>query len=173
MGSSPFTRTKACLADGQALSFRDEGTPSFNPPPLRGCPQGQGERIPPQRFALPPSVGLTASGPVAGGQVSVGEPAKHISPFELKGVRVLFLLIASRITASGRDRILGWGPGPSIVPLRACIAIYVGQVPHAKSDLAQISFGFQPWRLKYLFAKSIDCSKIFKNGQISVNNPAQ
>ena len=27
-----------------------------HPPPLRGCPQGQGERIPPQRYALPPSL---------------------------------------------------------------------------------------------------------------------
>ena len=54
MGSSPFTRTKACLADGQALSFRDEGTPlRLIPRRFAAAPRGTGERIPPLRFAHP------------------------------------------------------------------------------------------------------------------------
>ena len=37
----------------------------------------------------------------------------------------------------GRGRILGGTPRPSIVPYRAYSAIFVGVVPHMKSDLAQ------------------------------------
>ena len=53
MGSSPFTRTKACLAIARRFLLGMKGLRRLIPRRFAAAPRGTGERIPPLRFAHP------------------------------------------------------------------------------------------------------------------------